>query len=87
MQQAGMGKRYQLGSYGAGTLWCVSNQSGLSMLFNDVPIARRAPAKTGARDWTSLNAAWKVTPVGGSEVWVQHNNGDGVFVTLSGGMR
>jgi hypothetical protein len=87
MQQIGMGKRYRLGSYGAGTLWCVSGQSGLFILFNDLPIARRAPAKMGTRDWTPLSAAWKVSSLEGSEVWVQHNNGDGVFVTLSGGMR
>jgi hypothetical protein len=34
-------ERYRLGSYGAGTLWCLSNQSGLSILFNDIPIATR----------------------------------------------
>jgi hypothetical protein len=81
-------KRYRLGSYGAGTLWCLSNRSSLSILFNDTPIATRGRARRPeSRCWTSLDPTWKVTPLEGSEIWVQHNDGEGVFLSLVGGMR
>jgi len=86
MQQSEGGKRYKIGSYGAGALWCVSNRSGLFMLFNDIPIARRGRPNTAEpRDWISLHSAWKVTHVAGSGICVQHNDGEGVFVSLQGG--
>jgi hypothetical protein len=81
-------KRYRLGSYGAGTLWCLSNQSGLSILFNDIPIATRGrPRRREVLPWISLDPAWKVSTIGGTEIWVQHNDGEGVFVSLAGGMK
>jgi hypothetical protein len=81
-------KRYRLGSYGAGTLWCLSNSGGLSILFNNIPIARRGrPRRCEALPWISLDPAWKVSTIEGSEIWVQHHNGEGVFVSLTGGMR
>jgi hypothetical protein len=83
-------RRYRLGSYGAGTLWCCSNRYSLSILFNDTPIATRERGRTGnsqAQCWISLDPSWKVTRTEGSELWVQHNDGEGVFVSLQGGTR
>ena len=44
MQQPEGGKRYRLGNYGAGTLWCLSNRTNLFILFNTTPIATRGRA-------------------------------------------
>jgi hypothetical protein len=80
-------QRHRIGSYGAGTLWSARNQGGDQLiLFNETPIAKRAgrPKTPQARDWVSLDSAWKVTSVHGSEVCVQHNGGEGVFVSLNG---
>jgi hypothetical protein len=88
LPHSGEEKRYRLGSYGAGTLWCLSNRSSLSILFNDIPIATRGRARRPeARSWIPLDPSWKVTALEGSEIWVQHNDGEGVFVSLVGGMR
>jgi hypothetical protein len=88
MQQPHGGKRHRLGNYGAGTLWCLSNRTNLSILFNTTPIATRGRARRPqARVWISLDLSWKVTPLEGSEIWVQHNDGEGVFVSLTGGTR
>jgi hypothetical protein len=88
LQHNGAEKRYRLGSYGSGTLWCLSNPTNLSILFNAIPIARRGRARRPeARVWISLDPSWKVTTLEGSEIWVQHNDGEGVFVSLVGGMR
>jgi hypothetical protein len=81
-------KRHRLGNYGAGTLWCLSSRSSLSILFNDTLIATRGRARNPETlCWVSLDPSWKVTHVEGSDIWVQHNNGEGVFVSLLGGMR
>jgi hypothetical protein len=84
----GKEKRYRLGNYGAGTLWCLSNKSGLSILFNNIPIATRGRPRRGeVFPWISLEPAWKVSAIGGTEIWVQHNDGEGVVVSLTGGMK
>jgi len=80
-------QRHRIGSYGAGTLWCARNQGEQFILFYDTPIAKRAGARPKTRqagDWVSLNSAWKVTSIQGSEICVQHNGGEGVFVSLHG---
>jgi hypothetical protein len=81
-----MGKPYKIGSYGAGTLSCISNQNGQFVLFNDSPIAKRLPSRgRGVPTWTSLDRAWKVTSAGDREIRVQHNDSEGVIVSLGGG--
>jgi hypothetical protein len=90
LPRVGDERRHRLGSYGAGTLWCRSNRNSLSILFNDTPIATRERGRarnSQALSWISLDPSWKVTRVEGSELWVQHKNGEGVFVSLQGGMR
>jgi hypothetical protein len=74
-----MGKPYKIGSYGAGTLSRISNQNGLFVLFNASPIAKRG---RGVGTWISLDRAWKVTPSGDREICIQHNDSEGVFVSL-----
>jgi hypothetical protein len=76
-------KRYRIGRYGAGSLWCLSTPSDLFILFNNMMIAKRSRSK--AADWLSLHSAWKVSAAGHSELCVQYNGGEGVFVSLSGG--
>jgi hypothetical protein len=75
-----IGKPHKIGNHGAGTLSCISNEDGLLLLFNASPIAKRLPGR-----WISLDRAWKVTPAGVREICIQHNGGDGVFVSLGGG--
>jgi hypothetical protein len=66
----------------------ISNQNGLFVLFNASPIAKRLPSRgRGAETWISLDRAWKVTPAGDREICIQHNDGEGVFISLRGGMR
>jgi hypothetical protein len=81
-------RRHKLGAYGAGTLWCRSDRSSQSILFNDTPIATRGRSrKPETLSWISLDPSWKVTHVDGPELCVQHNDGEGVFVSLQGGVR
>jgi hypothetical protein len=82
MHQADRKRRHRLGSYGAGTLWCLKSRDGLIMLFNDEPIAKRGHPR--ARAWLSVDASWIVTSIGSTEILVQHNNEEGVVVSLSG---
>jgi hypothetical protein len=73
----------EIGSYGAGTLSCISNQNGLFVLFKKCLPSR----DRGVETWISLDRAWKVTPSGDREICIQHNDGEGVYVSLGGGMR
>jgi hypothetical protein len=41
--------RHRVGSYGAGTLWCIRRQGTLLLVFNDTPIARRAKNATAEK--------------------------------------
>jgi hypothetical protein len=80
-------RRQRLGSYGAGTLWGVKDDVSLTVLFKDTPIAKRRmhPATPQQREWIALHSDWAVTNVGRGEIWVQHNGGDGVVISLFGG--
>jgi hypothetical protein len=83
MHQPDRERRRRLGSYGAGTLWCLRNRSRLVMLFDDRAIAKRG--RPGTRAWLPLDASWIVTSLNGGEVLVQHNDDEGVVVSLRGG--
>jgi hypothetical protein len=83
MHQPDREKRRRLGSYGEGTLWCRRSRSGLFMLFNDSLIAKRGRPRTIA--WLPLDASWIVTSLGGAQVLVQHNDDEGVVVSLDVG--
>jgi hypothetical protein len=76
-------RRHRLGSYGAGTLWCLKSRVGLFMLFNDKRIAKRGHPRT--RAWHPLDASWIVTSIDSGDVLVQHNDDEGVVVSLGGG--
>jgi hypothetical protein len=58
-----VGKRCRLGSYGAGTLWRVSDDLSLTVLFKDTPIAKRKAHPTTQRqgEWITLHSDWAVT--------------------------
>jgi hypothetical protein len=76
-------KRFKVGKYGAGTLWHERDgKGGAAILFGTMKIAERH--KGGP--WISVEPAWNVTtPDRDTELWVQHNGGEGVFVSLHGG--
>jgi hypothetical protein len=83
VHQPGPERRHRLGSYGAGTLWCLKSRRGLFMLFNDTRIAKRGHPRT--RAWLPIDASWIVTSMDCAEVLVQHNDEEGVVVSLGGG--
>jgi hypothetical protein len=71
--------RTSLGRYGSGTLWFQSDREGTFITFNDLRIAKRSADK---KTWIALVSEWKVTAVGRGELQVQHNESEGVFVSL-----
>jgi hypothetical protein len=72
-------KRYMIGRYGSGTLWCLKNQEGTFILFNALRIARRFRLS-----WEPLDKGWRITPLGSNALRVQLNDSDGVIVSLHG---
>jgi hypothetical protein len=80
MNQPGRQRRRRLGSYGAGTLWCFRSRNGLFMLFNDHLIAKRGHPR--ARAWLPFDVSWIVTSIVRGELLVQHNDDEGVIVSL-----
>jgi hypothetical protein len=84
MQQPSEEKRFKLGRYGAGTLWYHTTREGTFITFNGLRIAKRAPNGKG---WETVATGWKVAPVGKADLQVQHNENDGVIVSLYGGGR
>jgi hypothetical protein len=81
MQQPSEGKRFKLCHYGAGTLWYHSTREGIFVAFNGIRIAKRG---RDAKTWVAIEPVWKVTPVGRAELQIQHNENDGVLVSLYG---
>jgi hypothetical protein len=88
MHQPDRKRRHRLGSYGVGTLSCLKSRTGLFVLFNDTLIARRGHprAGAGAGAWLQSDVSWVVTSLGGAEVLVQHNDDEGVVISLGAGV-
>lgn len=84
---AGDLNRYKVGSYGTGALWCIRRQGTLLMLFDDIPIARRAKNANAHKTWMALDSSWSVKSLGGTKVLVQHSGSEGVIVSLNEGNR
>jgi hypothetical protein len=82
MHQPHRERRRRLGSYGPGALWCLRSRRGLFILFNNSPIAKRD--RPGTKSWLPLEASWIVTSLNKGEVLVQHDDDDGVVVSLGG---
>jgi hypothetical protein len=73
--------RRKLGYYGTVPLWLRRNAQGTFLLFNDLQIAKRVFEERG---WEAVAAGWKVTPIGSQQIRVQHNDSEGVIVSLAG---
>jgi hypothetical protein len=53
------------------------------MLFNDKRIAKRGHPRS--RAWLPVDASWIVRSIDSCDVLVQHNDDEGVVVSLGGG--
>jgi hypothetical protein len=71
----------KLGYYGTVPLWFRRTAEGTFVLFNDQRIAKRAGEGS---IWETVVPGWKVTPIGNLEICVQHNETEGVIVSLQG---
>jgi hypothetical protein len=74
----------KLGYYGTAPLWFQRDVEGTFVLFDDLRIAKRGGHGTV---WETTAAGWKVTSIRKSEIRVQHNNSEGVIVSLQGWVK
>jgi hypothetical protein len=79
VQRSGTDTGTSLGRYGSDTLWFLKTRERTFITFNDLRIAKRSADK---KSWVALAAGWKVAVVGRAELQVQHNESEGVFVSL-----
>jgi hypothetical protein len=75
-------RRIKLAPYLAGTLWRLRAENGTFILFNSLPIARRAADE---KDWTVIAPNWKVTNADSQKIRVQYNGNLGLVVSLPSG--
>ena len=74
----------KLGYYGTAPLWFQRNVEGTFVLFDDLRIAKRGGDGTV---WRATAPGWKITPISKFEIRVQHNNSEGVIVSLQGWVK
>jgi hypothetical protein len=75
-------KPYKIGHYGAETLWFQRSYAGYFILFGATKIARCGQHGPFTGTWVSLVPGWKVTAAYGTTLRVQHNDSDGVVVSI-----
>jgi hypothetical protein len=71
--------RIKLAPYLGGTLWRLRAENGTLILFNSLPIARRA---VDEEDWTVMAPNWKVTNATSKKIKVQYSGNLGVVVSV-----
>jgi len=74
----------KLGYYGTAPLWFQRTREGTFVLFNDLRIAKRLGQGSA---WGTIEPGWTVTPIGSHEIRVQHNESEGVIVSLQGSVK
>jgi hypothetical protein len=72
---------FNMGSYGAGALWCLREREGKYITFNNVRIARQDGT------WMAMEPGWTVTKASPVDVRIQLAGREGIVLPFRAGMR